>query len=179
MIPMNRIIKEFINLTYLDFSKSRLLRELDILRYLPNIVHLNVSNCQSMSTYSLIHGLKHLTNLQVFICNDNYVRVSAYSVYDAVNGLGMLRYISCEQSGNMQPWIVRRVLEQNPNLLTFLFTTYFALATEKSMYEWYEIYRITYPQVTFSHRVQQEIISYEHSSARIQEELKKKKQPSS
>ena len=132
-IPMNRLIKEFSNLTYLDFSNSRLLRELNILSYLPNIQHLNVSNCQSMSTYSLIQDLKHLNNLQIFICNDNYVCISAYSVYDAVNGLGTLRYIFCEQSGNMQPWIVRRVLEQNQNLLTFLFTTYFALATDKSI----------------------------------------------
>ena len=173
-MPINRLIKEFPNLTYLNFSKSRLLFELDILRYLPNIVHLNVSDCQSLSIYSLIHGLKHLKNLQVFLCNDNYVCISAYSVYDAVRTIDTLKVISCVNSGNMQPWIARNIFENCPQSGKFHFTCYFALATEKSMYEWFKIVRITYPHVEYTHHILQEITSYEHSSKRAQDELKKK-----
>ena len=178
-MPINRVIKEFTNLTHLDFAGSRLLYELDILQFLPKIVHLNVSNCQSLSTYSLIKGLKHLRNLQVFLCNDNYVCISAYSVYDAVRTIDSLRFISCVNSGTMQPWIVRNIFEECPKLVKFFFSTYFALATEKGMYEWFQIMRFTHPHVEFTHCVMQEIASYECSCEKAKEELKKKKQQSS
>ena len=41
-MPINRVIREFPNLVYLNFANSRLLHELDTLRTLPQIVHLNV-----------------------------------------------------------------------------------------------------------------------------------------
>ena len=137
--PILSALAEFNNLLYLNMSQCPLLLHLEFLKFTPNIVELNVSDCQSMSTASLIKNLKFLVNLQIFKCDDNMTRVSAYSIFEALYGVHTLIELSCVHSGNMQPWLIRRILEICTLLKKCNFTTWFALATDRSMYEWYTI----------------------------------------
>ena len=173
--PLNRVLRDFSNLVYLNVSGCPLIYYLDFVQFTPNVTELNVSDCQNMSTASMINNLHLLGRLEIFKCNDNMVHVSAYSVYQAVEGLDNVKFISCTHSGNMQPWIVRGISSRCPKLTKFLFTTFFALATERSMYEWYTIVRNTHAHIEFPQRILQEVSDFERSSARVQQELKKNK----
>ena len=121
------------------------------------------------------HLSRTSTGCQIFKCDNNMVPVSAYSIYKALYCLEELKEVSCFNLGNMQPWIVRRILDRCPELSKFMFTTYFDLVTECSMYEWYSIVRLTYPHVEFPKRVLQKVVDFENTAARLRKDSKKKK----
>ena len=172
-MPLNRVLLHMTNLVSLNMQGCRLLFTLDFLKCTPHIQQLNVTNCHSLSTYSLVNNLFRLEKLQVFECENNDLRVSAYSVYQAVCGVSSLTYLNCKNSGVMCPWILRMIFEECSNLRTCYFTTLFSMDTEKHKYDWYHLVRKTHPHVNFPQNVIQKVVEYEGSCARIIAEEKK------
>ena len=173
-MPINTLMFRMINLTYINFEGSNLLYTLNILHNTPNVMFLNVSNCQNLSTYSMIHNVKYLPDLRVLKCDYNSVHVSAYSIHQTVVDAPSLKYLSCKDSGIMQPWLIKMILQDCPELEEFYFITLFSMDSERQKYSWYEIVRKIYPHVKFGQSIIEKVIEYENSCDRIITELKQK-----
>ena len=103
---LNHIFFRMYNLLKLNLAGCQIVYNVDFLQVMSNLSHLNLTRCPNMSTASLIHSVNSLCNLEVFICCDNNVRVSSFSIYQAVRGLENLQELDCCNSGMMRPWLV-------------------------------------------------------------------------
>ena len=130
-MPINTLMFRMRNLVYLNFEGSNLLFTLNILRSTLKIRELNVSRCPNLSTYSMIHNVKYLEKLEVFKCEYNSLRVSAYSIHQTVVDAPYLKRLYCKDSGIMRPWLIKMILEDCPKLERFSFTTLFSMDSDK------------------------------------------------
>ena len=173
-MPLDTLLSYMKNLVSLNMQGCTILYCLDFLKCTRHITELNVSSCPSMSTFSMVKNVPRLQSLQVFKCDNNDWRVSAYSIYQAVCGLTCLTYLTSKNSGVMRPWILRMIFAECPNLSTCLFTTLFSMDTENHKYDWYDMVRNTYSHIKFPDAVVRKVVEYEDSCELIKFQKKKK-----
>ena len=97
------------NVVKLNLTGCNLIHNVDFLQIMYKIQELNVSECPSMSTSSLVHSVPTLSTLRKFICRGNDVRVSSFSFYHAVCDLYDLEEIDMSDSGVMRPYLARKI----------------------------------------------------------------------
>ena len=157
---LNHIFFQMYNLLKLNLAGCQIVYNVDFLQVMTNLSHLNLTRCPNMSTTSLIRSVNSLHNLEVFICRDNDVRVSSYSIYQAVRGLENLQELDCCNSEMMRPWLVCKLLFFCESVCEFRFTTLFSLDGDRAKISWYKIVKVLFPHVTFMQRVQDKVAEY-------------------
>ena len=158
--PLNHILFTMYNLVTLNVSGSEIIFNVDFLQIIPNVTHLDLSNCPTMSCASLIRSVNTMPNLKVFICRGNGVRVSAFSIDQAVRGLDSLEELDCSDTGTMHPYLARKLLYFCENVRKFRFTTMFSLDTDESKVSWYKLVKVKFPHVEFSQRIVDKVEEY-------------------
>ena len=108
----------------------------------------------------MIRSVNLMPNLQVFICHGNDVRVSAFSIYQAVRGLNSLQELDCSDSGTMHLYFTRKLLYFCENVCKFKFTTLFSLDNNQSKVSWYKLVKVKFPHVEFTQRVVNKVEEY-------------------
>ena len=158
--PLNHIMFSMYNLLTLNLAGCEIIYNVDFLQVMSNITVLNVSMCRNMSTGSLIRSVNSMPRLREFICRGNDVRVSAFSIYQAVRGLETLQKIDCCDSGVMRPWLARKLLHFCENITEFKFTTLFSLDDDRAKVSWYKLVKVKFPHVSFTQRVLDKVEEY-------------------
>ena len=158
--PLNHVLFSMYNVVKLILAGCEIITNVDFLQVMYQLRYLDVSECPSMSTASLIRSVPTVGTLDEFICRGNDVRVSAFSIYQCVRDLYNLEKIDMCDSGTMRPWLARKICRFCMNLKTFYFTTFWSLDNDASKVSWYKLVKRKYPHVTFTQKVIDKVSEY-------------------
>ena len=158
--PLNALLFNMYNLVKLDLNGCTVVRNVDFLQIMYQLEDLNLSNCPSMSTSSMVRSVNGMRCLRKFTCQSNKVCMSAFMFYQSIRGLQTLKYVDCCDSGFMRPYVMRMLLKNCPRVDTFYFTTLFSLDDDQDCLQWHILLREKYPHVKVTDAVKAKLDEY-------------------
>ena len=151
--PLNNMMFNMYNVVKLNLAGCKLVYNMDFLQIMYKLQELNVSNCPNMSTASLVRSMPTLGTLREFVCRENDVRVSSWSIFQCVRDLPDIELIDMCDSGVMRPYLARKICWYCTSLKKFYFTTLWSWDTDVTKLSWCVLVKLKYPHVEFTENV--------------------------